>query len=234
MRVRRTYVLKLAATPAFRGRTFGLLPPAETNCGTSARAKGARAAPRMLVSVLTYIPTPRFTVAVRLPVRSIRCCALPEDDLSAVRAALERTLMLKESALDTSDTSDDTSRFQEPNLPSSGDTFRFQEPSSPPIDDMATGLAEVQDLGERVGGLAWLGLTFWVNLPGMQYLVLGAFLLFGALCSMGEFGGVPGRFVAHAPRADEGAYYRWTSPGVTDESVYVLDGAGPRGAGAGQ
>ena len=115
----------------------------------------------------------------------------------------------------------------------------MQEPSEsgPPIDDMASGLAEVQDLGERVGGLAWLGLTFWVNLPGMQYFVLGAFLLFGALCSTGEFGG---RFVASAPPADEGAYYgsyrraptTWVSEGVTDESGYVLDGL--RGSEEGQ
>ena len=95
----------------------------------------------------------------------------------------------------------------------------------------------MQDLGERVGGLAWLGLTFWVNLPGMQYFVLGAFLLFGALCSTGEFGG---RFVASAPPADEGAYYgsyrraptTWVSEGVTDESGYVLDGL--RGSEEGQ
>lgn len=193
---------------------------------------------------MAYLPTTRSTratVLVRLPVHSVRCCALPEDDMSAVRKALERTLLLE----DTPDTSSE--RFQEPsNPPSSGGAsrvqpsgqpsggeFRFQEPSEsgPPIDDMALGLAEVQDLGERVGGLAWLGLTFWVNLPGMQYFVLGAFLLFGALCSMGEFGGVPGRFVAQAPPADEGAYYSsyrrapttWVSPGVTDEGGYVLE-----------
>ena len=193
---------------------------------------------------MAYLPSTRSTratVPVRLPVRSVRCCALPEDDISAVRKALERTLLLE----DTPDTGSD--RFQEPSTPpSSGGTsrvqpsgqpsggeFRFQEPSEsgPPIDDMALGLAEVQDLGERVGGLAWLGLTFWVNLPGMQYFVLGAFLLFGALCSMGEFGGVPGRFVAQAPPADEGAYYSsyrrapttWVSPGVTDEGGYVLE-----------
>ena len=177
---------------------------------------------------------------VRLPVRSIRCCALPEGEISAVREALERTLMLESAP----DTSSDTSRFQEPSRQPTGSEFRFQEPSEsgPPIDDMATGLAEVQDLGERVGGLAWLGLTFWLNLPGMQYFVLGAFLLFGALCSMGEFGGVPGRFVATAPARDEGAYYSsyrrapttWVSPGVTDEAGYTLDTlddapAGPRG-----
>lgn len=193
---------------------------------------------------MAYLPTTRSTratVLVRLPVHSVRCCALPEDDMSAVRKALERTLLLE----DTPDTSSE--RFQEPSTPSSsggasrvqpsgqpsGGEFRFQEPSEsgPPIDDMALGLAEVQDLGERVGGLAWLGLTFWVNLPGMQYFVLGAFLLFGALCSMGEFGGVPGRFVAQAPPADEGAYYSsyrrapttWVSPGVTDEGGYVLE-----------
>ena len=205
----------------------------------------------MLLSLypMIYLPTTCFTrlpVPVRLPVHSIRC-ALPEDDISAMRKALERTLLLE----DTSDTSSD--RFQEPSTPPSsggasrirpsgqpsGGEFRFQEPSEsgPPIDDMALGLAEVQDLGERVGGLAWLGLTFWVNLPGMPYFVLGAFLLFGALCSMGEFGGVPARFVASAPPADEGAYYSsyrrapttWVSPGVTDEGGYVLEEAPPIG-----
>merc|ERR1712129_180352 len=91
-----------------------------------------------------------------------------------------RTLLLE----DTPDTSSE--RFQEPSIPPSsggasrvqpsgqpsGGEFRFQEPSEsgPPIDDMALGLAEVQDLGERVGGLAWLGLTFWVNLPGSSIL----------------------------------------------------------------
>ena len=202
---------------------------------------------------MTYLPTTRSTrlpVPVRLPGWSARtsgsrCCALPEDDISAVRKALERTLLLDDAS---GTSSDGTSRFPEPSTPpSSGGTsrmqelsgqpsggeFRFQEPSEsgPPIDDMALGLAEVQDLGERVGGLAWLGLTFWVNLPGMQYFVLGAFLLFGALCSMGEFGGAPGRFLAQAPPADEGAYYSsyrrapttFVSPGVTDEGGYVLD-----------
>ena len=198
----------------------------------------------------------RSTVPVRLPVH-IRCCALPEDDvdISAAREALERALLLEDASGASSDrlqepgTSNDRSqesstRIQEPSTriqPSgqpSGE-FRFQEPSAsgPPIDDVALGLAEVQDLGERVGGLAWLGLTFWVNLPGMQYFVLGAFLLFGALCSTGEFGG---RFVASAPPADEGAYYgsyrraptTWVSEGVTDESGYVLDGL--RGSEEGQ
>ena len=198
----------------------------------------------------------RSTVPVRLPVHT-RCCALPEDDvdISAAREALERALLLEDASGASSDrlqepgTSNDRSqepstRIQEPStrIQASGQPsgeFRFQEPSAsgPPIDDVALGLAEVQDLGERVGGLAWLGLTFWVNLPGMQYFVLGAFLLFGALCSTGEFGG---RFVASAPPADEGAYYgsyrraptTWVSEGVTDESGYVLDGL--RGSEEGQ
>ena len=195
----------------------------------------------------------RSTVPVRLPVH-IRCCALPEDDISAAREALERALLLEDASGASSDRLQEPSsdrlqepssdRLQEPSTriqPSgqpSGE-FRFEEPSAsgPPIDDVALGLAEVQDLGERVGGLAWLGLTFWVNLPGMQYFVLGAFLLFGALCSTGEFGG---RFVASAPPADEGAYYgsyrraptTWVSEGVTDESGYVLDGL--RGSEEGQ
>ena len=205
---------------------------------------------------VTHLPPMRSTVPVRLPVH-IRCCALPEDDvdISAAREALERALLLEDASGASNDrlqepgTSNDRSqepstRIQEPSTriqPSgqpSGE-FRFQEPSAsgPPIDDVALGLAEVQDLGERVGGLAWLGLTFWVNLPGMQYFVLGAFLLFGALCSTGEFGG---RFVASAPPADEGAYYgsyrraptTWVSEGVTDESGYVLDGL--RGSEEGQ
>ena len=196
----------------------------------------------------------RSTVPVRLPVH-IRCCALPEDDvdISAAREALERALLLEDASGASNDrlqepgTSSDrlhepSTRVQEPStrIQASGQPsgeFRFQEPSAPPIDDVALGLAEVQDLGERVGGLAWLGLTFWVNLPGMQYFVLGAFLLFGALCSTGEFGG---RFVASAPPADEGAYYgsyrraptTWVSEGVTDESGYVLDGL--RGSEEGQ
>ena len=202
---------------------------------------------------VTHLPPMRSTVPVRLPVH-IRCCALPEDDvdISAAREALERALLLDASGassdrLQEPGTSNDRSqepstRIQEPSTRSqpsgqpSGE-FRFQEPSAPPIDDVALGLAEVQDLGERVGGLAWLGLTFWVNLPGMQYFVLGAFLLFGALCSTGEFGG---RFVASAPPADEGAYYgsyrraptTWVSEGVTDEGGYVLDGL--RGSEEGQ
>ena len=203
---------------------------------------------------VTHLPPMRSTVPVRLPVH-IRCCALPEDDvdISAAREALERALLLEDASGASSDrlqepgtsnarSQEPSTRIQEPSTriqPSgqpSGE-FRFQEPSAPPIDDVALGLAEVQDLGERVGGLAWLGLTFWVNLPGMQYFVLGAFLLFGALCSTGEFGG---RFVASAPPADEGAYYgsyrraptTWVSEGVTDESGYVLDGL--RGSEEGQ
>ena len=214
-----------------------------------------RASPRMLsLYPVTHLPPMRSTVPVRLPVH-IRCCALPEDDvdISAAREALERALLLEDASGASSDrlqepgTSNDRSqepstRIQEPStrIQASGQPsgeFRFQEPSAPPIDDVALGLAEVQDLGERVGGLAWLGLTFWVNLPGMQYFVLGAFLLFGALCSTGEFGG---RFVASAPPADEGAYYgsyrraptTWVSEGVTDESGYVLDGL--RGSEEGQ
>ena len=216
-----------------------------------------RASPRMLsLYPVTHLPPMRSTVPVRLPVH-IRCCALPEDDvdISAAREALERALLLEDASGASSDrlqepgTSNDRSqepstRIQEPStrIQASGQPsgeFRFQEPSAsgPPIDDVALGLAEVQDLGERVGGLAWLGLTFWVNLPGMQYFVLGAFLLFGALCSTGEFGG---RFVASAPPADEGAYYgsyrraptTWVNEGVTDESGYVLDGL--RGSEEGQ
>ena len=204
-----------------------------------------RASPRMLsLYPVTHLPPMRSTVPVRLPVH-IRCCALPEDDvdISAAREALERALLLEDASGASNDRLQEPStRIQEPStrIQASGQPsgeFRFQEPSAPPIDDVALGLAEVQDLGERVGGLAWLGLTFWVNLPGMQYFVLGAFLLFGALCSTGEFGG---RFVASAPPADEGAYYgsyrraptTWVSEGVTDESGYVLDGL--RGSEEGQ
>ena len=199
-----------------------------------------RASPRMLsLYPVTHLPPMRSTVPVRLPVH-IRCCALPEDDvdISAAREALERALLLEDASGASNDRLQEPSTRIQPSGQPSGE-FRFQEPSAsgPPIDDVALGLAEVQDLGERVGGLAWLGLTFWVNLPGMQYFVLGAFLLFGALCSTGEFGG---RFVASAPPADEGAYYgsyrraptTWVSEGVTDESGYVLDGL--RGSGEGQ
>ena len=199
-----------------------------------------RASPRMLsLYPVTRLPPMRSTVPVRLPVH-IRCCALPEDDvdISAAREALERALLLEDASGASSDRLQEPSTRIQPSGQPSGE-FRFQEPSAsgPPIDDVALGLAEVQDLGERVGGLAWLGLTFWVNLPGMQYFVLGAFLLFGALCSTGEFGG---RFVASAPPADEGAYYgsyrraptTWVSEGVTDESGYVLDGL--RGSEEGQ
>ena len=66
---------------------------------------------------MTYLPTtcsPRLPVPVRLPVHSIRC-ALPEDDIPAVRKALERTLLL-EAASDTS-----SDRFQEPKPPASSE-----------------------------------------------------------------------------------------------------------------
>ena len=209
--------------------------------GVPPAARRARATPRRMLSLypVTHLPTMRSTVPVRLPVH-IRCCALPEDDvdISAAREALERALLLEDASGASSDRLQEPSTRIQPSGQPSGE-FRFQEPSAsgPPIDDVALGLAEVQDLGERVGGLAWLGLTFWVNLPGMQYFVLGAFLLFGALCSTGEFGG---RFVASAPPADEGAYYgsyrraptTWVSEGVTDESGYVLDGL--RGSEEGQ
>ena len=209
--------------------------------GVPPAARRARATPRRMLSLypVTHLPTMRSTVPVRLPVH-IRCCALPEDDvdISAAREALERALLLEDASGASNDRLQEPSTRIQPSGQPSGE-FRFQEPSAsgPPIDDVALGLAEVQDLGERVGGLAWLGLTFWVNLPGMQYFVLGAFLLFGALCSTGEFGG---RFVASAPPADEGAYYgsyrraptTWVSEGVTDESGYVLDGL--RGSEEGQ
>ena len=123
---------------------------------------------------MTHLPTMRSTGPVRLPVH-IRCCALPEDDvdISAAREALERALLLEDASGASNDRLQEPSTRIQPGGQPSGE-FRFQEPSAsgPPIDDVALGLAEVQDLGERVGGLAWLGLTFWVNLPGMQYFVL--------------------------------------------------------------
>ena len=79
----------------------------------------------------------------------------------------------------------------------------------------------MQDFGERVFGLAFLGATFWLNLPGIQYLVGGAILLFVLLCNLGGFGNSPARFLATAPSAAEGGYYR--SPGVTNVEAYVLD-----------
>ena len=60
---------------------------------------------------------------------------------------------------------------------------------------------------ERVFGLAFLGATFWLNLPGIQYLVGGAILLFVLLCNLGGFGSSPARFLATAPSAAEGGYF---------------------------
>ena len=50
-----------------------------------------------------------------------------------------------------------------------------------PVDDISLGLGEIQDFGERVGGLAWLGARFWLQLPGIQYMLAGSFLLFALL-----------------------------------------------------
>ena len=188
----------------------------------------------------SYVPTPRtasLRAAVRLPSQSAgRCCALPEDDIEAARRALERTLLLDSTSTpeeqpepEAPKSSSDALDFTEPSTDTSrSGPFRFAEPEprpGPVIDDIDAGLAEVQDFGERVGGLAWLGATFWLQLPGIQYFVLGAFLLFGALVAGGSFGGAPNRFLASAPQAYEGAYYsyRYASPGVTDESAYVMD-----------
>ena len=197
---------------------------------------------RMLAVALStsYVPTPRtasLRAAVRLPSQSARrCCALPEDDIEAARRALERTLLLDSTSTpeeqpepEAPKSSSDALDFTEPSTDTSrSGPFRFAEPEprpGPVIDDIDAGLAEVQDFGERVGGLAWLGATFWLQLPGIQYFVLGAFLLFGALVAGGSFGGAPNRFLASAPQAYEGAYYsyRYASPGVTDESAYVMD-----------
>ena len=52
-------------------------------------------------------------------------------------------------------------------------------------------------------------------------LVGGAILLFVLLCNLGGFGNSPARFLATAPSAAEGSYYR--SPGVTNVEAYVLD-----------
>ena len=75
-----------------------------------------------------------------------------------------------------------------------------------------------------VFGLAWLGATFWLNLPGIGYMVAGSLLLFVLLCNTGEFGNSPARFLSTAPSATEGSYYRsYMDPGVTNVEAYVLD-----------
>ena len=227
-------------TPAAGGRPPGRnLDPWGELRRTLARHRHRR---RMLAVALStsYVPTPRtasLRAAVRLPSQSAgRCCALPEDDIEAARRALERTLLLDSTSTpeeqpepEAPKSSSDALDFTEPSTDTSrSGPFRFAEPEprpGPVIDDIDAGLAEVQDFGERVGGLAWLGATFWLQLPGIQYFVLGAFLLFGALVAGGSFGGAPNRFLASAPQAYEGAYYsyRYASPGVTDESAYVMD-----------
>ena len=91
----------------------------------------------------------------------------------------------------------------------------------PPIDDIALGLGEVQDLAERASGLAFFGLTFWIGIPGMRYIFVSFFAVFAVLCSSGSFG--TSTFIAQAPGATEGGYYQSLEPIVTDPDAYVLD-----------
>ena len=95
--------------------------------------------------------------------------------------------------------------------------------SGAPVDDIALGLGELQDLVERSARLAFFGLTFWVDMPGMRYIFVSFFALFAVLYGSGSFGS--GTFIAQAPSATEGAYYTSLEPIVTDPEAYVLDNA---------
>ena len=92
--------------------------------------------------------------------------------------------------------------------------------NSPPVDDIALGLGELQDLAERSSRLAFFGLTFWIGMPGMNYIFVTFFAIFAVLCSSGSFG--TGSFVAQAPSAAEGGYYSSLEPVVTDPEAYAL------------
>lgn len=158
--------------------------------------------------------------------------------LQAAREALERRLRLETpTAADESQTG---AGHRDSGAPSRrtfgferGRTVTDSEASAPPVDDVAAGLAEAADIGIRTAGLLRLGLTFWVDLPGMPALVASACTLFCALYVWGGFGaGEPGRFVARAPTAADGRYYisrdcDVSRDCVTDEQAFVLWDAPP-------
>jgi hypothetical protein len=116
---------------------------------------------------MTYLPTtcsPRLPVPVRLPVHSIRC-ALPEDDIPAVRKALERTLLLEAA----SDTSSD----------------RFQEPKPPPSSEQRLAEAVAQQRHAEAVAQPWKALGWLVQrVAGTIQILVGGFCLasVGCLC----------------------------------------------------
>jgi len=82
--------------------------------------------------------------------------------------------------------------------------FRFAPKDSKPVrpggsksgeenfkDDFDDGLSEASQLAQQAGGLALFGLTFWVNIRGMQYIFPLFFGLFAVLVYVGGFGGAP-------------------------------------------
>jgi hypothetical protein len=158
---------------------------------------------------------PIVTTSRTLPVR----CASDADeraDLEAARASLER--LVGEDGADALDEGG----------------FRFARPPADEavvVDDIASGLREVEDLASRSFGLARLGLTFWVDLPLARAFVVASLVGFALLCNMGAFGNSPMRFVAVAPSAEQGQYYvSRDGPLVTDEDAFVLWEAAPADA----
>jgi hypothetical protein len=135
---------------------------------------------------MTYLPTtcsPRLPVPVRLPVHSIRC-ALPEDDIPAVRKALERTLLL-EAASDTS-----SDRFQEPKPPPSSEQ-RLAEAVARDQQRLAEAVARDQQRHARAvaeEAIAVAQLKGWKALGWLVQRVEGTIqrvegtILFGGLC----------------------------------------------------
>lgn len=96
--------------------------------------------------------------------------------------------------------------------PSSGFKFETAEQQpAPPVDDVANGLEELEDIGLRITGNFILLVEICVG--GLTSPVgIACCVLFALLIYLGEFGDSPMRFVTAAPGADTGSYYQQREP----------------------
>ena len=138
-----------------------------------------------------------------------------EDDfeLEAARARLEKLVGAErnEPAEPRAEPAPPTSRRPQPPAPSTGFQFQRAQQQPPPVDDVANGLGELQDVGLRISGNFILLLEICIG--GLTSPVgLASCVLFAALVYYGEFGDSPMRFLADAPSAETGSYYQPREP----------------------
>lgn len=138
--------------------------------------------------------------------------AAGDEDIEAARSALENLVRVERGAPAADDAADAGSTgMRTTSRPAS--SFRFDETSSPgldarpAVDDIAAGLGEVSDVATRSLGI--LGLGIEISLGGLfSPFGLASIVIFALLVNTGEFGSTSERFVAEAPNASAGDYYR--------------------------